>query len=786
MRIDINNGWLWAEEFNEEMVKPSYEEGGMESVRIPHTVKVTPLNYFDEHVYQMVSCYRKTIDVPAEWKEKKVFITFDAVAHEAEVYVNGVSVAKHSCGYTAFTADLSEHLKFGEKNVIAVKCDSRESLNVPPFGFVIDYMTYGGIYREVCLDVKEKDHIKDVFVSAGADKTVTVKTDIEGEGELVCVINDIASGEVLFAGPCEKDAKIKVEEAELWTLDEPKLYELTMTLRNGGREDTYTVRFGFRDAVFKTDGFYLNGVKIKLRGLNRHQCWPYVGYAMPKSMQRMDADILKNELGLNAVRTSHYPQSHHFIDRCDEIGLLVFTEIPGWQNIGDEAWKEQAVINTREMVTQYRNHPSIILWGVRINESVDCDELYVRTNKEAHDLDPTRQTSGVRYLKKSSLLEDVYAFNDFSHNGKTAGCEQKKNVTSDMTKPYFISEYNGHMFPTKAFDSELHRQEHALRHCNVLDSVMGNEDILGSFGWCMFDYNTHKDFGSGDRVCYHGVTDMFRNPKLAAYAYASQNKDIEPVLEISSSMDIGEHPAGNRGEVYIFSNCDSVRMYKNDVFIKEYTREDSSYKNLISPPMLIDDYIGDQMKEQEGFTDRQNKIVKDALNFSAVYGMENMPPKMKLTMVEAMARFKMKFDDAYMLFGKYIGNWGGEATRFRFDGIKNGKVVKTVTKSAMSGLRLVLDVSSNELVEGATYDVAAIRINITDEYGNVMPFFNHQALLEVTGDIEVLGPALADINGGMGGVYVRSTGVAGKASVKISLPDQGLSSEVGFDIRLGV
>ena len=786
MRIDINNGWLWAEEFNEEMVKPSYEEGGMESVRIPHTVKITPLNYFDAHEYQMVSCYRKTIDVPAEWKDKKVFITFYAVAHEAEVYVNGVSVAKHSCGYTAFTAELTEHLKIGEKNVIAVKCDSRESLNVPPFGFVIDYMTYGGIYREVHLDVKEKDHIRDVFVSAGADKKVTIKTETEGEGELVCMITEISSGKVLFAEPCGKDARITVNEAELWTLENPNLYELTMTLRNNGREDTFTTRFGFRDAVFKTDGFYLNGKKIKLRGLNRHQCWPYVGYAMPKSMQQMDADILKNELGLNAVRTSHYPQSHHFIDRCDEIGLLVFTEIPGWQNIGDEEWKEQAVINTREMVTQYRNHPSIILWGVRINESVDCDELYTRTNKEAHDLDPTRQTSGVRYLKKSSLLEDVYAFNDFSHNGKTAGCEQKKNVTSDMNKPYFISEYNCHMFPTKTFDSELHRQEHALRHCNVLDSVMANEDILGSFGWCMFDYNTHKDFGSGDRVCYHGVTDMFRNPKLAAYVYASQNKDIDPVLEISSSMDIGEHPAGNRGEVYIFSNCDSVKMYKNDVFIKEYTREDSSYKNLISPPMLIDDYIGDQMKEQEGFTDRQNKIVKDALNFSAVYGMENMPAKMKLTMVEAMARFKMKFDDAYMLFGKYIGNWGGEATRFRFDGIKDGKVVKTVTKSAMTGLRLVLDVSSNELVEGATYDVAAIRIKITDEYGNVMPFFNHQALLEVTGDIEVLGPALADINGGMGGVYVRSIGQEGKAAVKISLPDQGLSSEVGFDIRLGV
>ena len=785
MRIDFNNGWLWSPEFISEMTEPVFSnEDRMEKVRIPHTVKVTPLNYFDDKDYQMVSCYRKTFDAPSGWKSKKVFVTFDAVAHEADVYINGKFVIKHSCGYTAFTADLTDYINFGGENVITVKCDSRESLNVPPFGFVIDYMTYGGIYREVHLDVKEKDYISDVFVSAGADKNVRIKADIKGDGELAAKITGVDSGKVLFDGPCEKECTVTVSEAELWTLDKPNLYELSMTLRNGESEDTFVTRFGFRDAVFKADGFYLNGEKIKLRGLNRHQCWPYVGYAMPKSMQRMDADILKNELVLNAVRTSHYPQSHHFIDRCDETGLLVFTEIPGWQNIGDEAWKEQAVINTREMVSQYRNHPSIILWGVRINESVDCDELYTRTNKEAHDLDPTRQTSGVRYLKKSSLLEDVYAFNDFSHNGKTPGCEQKKNVTSDMNKPYFISEYNGHMFPTKAFDSELHRQEHALRHCNVLDSVMGNDDILGSFGWCMFDYNTHKDFGSGDRVCYHGVTDMFRNPKLAAYAYASQNKDIEPVLEVSSSMDIGEHPAGNRGEVYIFSNCDSVKMYKNDVFIKEYTREDSSYKNLISPPMLIDDYIGDQMKEQEGFTDRQNKIVKDALNFSAVYGMENMPPKMKLTMVEAMARFKMKFDDAYMLFGKYIGNWGGEATRFRFDGIKDGKVVKTVTKSAMSGLRLVLNVSSNELVEDETYDVAAIRIKITDEYGNVMPFFNRQALLEVTGGIEVLGPELADINGGMGGVYVRSTGVAGKASVKISLPDYGLSSVAEFEVKM--
>ena len=732
----------------------------------------------------MVSCYRKTFSVPEEWKGKRVFVTFDGVAHEAEVFINGTSVSKHSCGYTAFTADLTDHILFGQDNVLAVRCDSNENLNIPPFGFVIDYMTYGGIYREVRLEVKEKDHIKDVFVSGDMTGKVSLKTEIEGGGDLFCRIVKTENGKVLYEGECSKEWEKAFEDVALWSVDSPSLYELTVTLKNSGKEDVYITRFGFRTAVFKKDGFYLNGKKIKLRGLNRHQSWPYAGYAMPMSMQRMDAEILKYELGLNAVRTSHYPQSHHFIDRCDELGLLVFTEIPGWQNIGDDAWKDQAVINTEEMVKQYRNHPSIILWGVRINESVDFDDLYKRTNEAAHDLDPSRQTSGVRYLKKSSLLEDVYAYNDFSHSGNNPGCEKKKDVTSDMEKPYFISEYNGHMYPTKSFDDEQHRQDHALRHCNVLDRVMAEDDIAGSFGWCMFDYNTHKDFGSGDRICYHGVMDMFRNPKMAAYVYSSQNREIDPVLEVSSSMDIGERAAGNRGEIFIFTNCDSVRMYKDDVLIKEYTRADSPYKNMISPPFLINDFIGDQMKEKEGFSDRQDKIVRDALNHSAIYGADKMPLKMKLSMAEAMFRYKMTFDDAYMLFGKYIGNWGGKSTRFRFDGIKDGKVVKTVIKSAMTKLQLRLDISSNELVERETYDVAAIRIKVTDEYGNIMPFFNGNALVEVTGEAEVLGPLSADINGGMGGLYIRSLGKKGEAIVRISVPGYGLYGEERFNIRI--
>ena len=124
-----------------------------------------------------------------------------------------------------------------------------------------------------------------------------------------------------------------------------------------------------------------------------------------------------------------------------------------------------------DMVRQYRNHTSIILWGVRINESIDDDAFYKRTNEAAHELDDTRPTGGVRASKKSHLLEDVYTYNDFVHDGLLPGCEKKAKVTSDDSKPYLISEYNGHMFPTKTFDCEGRRTEHALRHANVLDAV---------------------------------------------------------------------------------------------------------------------------------------------------------------------------------------------------------------------------------------------------------------------------------------------------------------------------
>ncbi len=815
-RIYWNRGWQFLKGFEESYLGQQAigKVQEAEQVELPHTVQEVPLHYFDESLYQGIFTYRKVFRPAADWQGKRVLLTIEAAGHSAWVYLNGEPLNEHHCGYTAFQTDLSPTLIYGEENVLVVKVDSTESQNIPPFGKVIDYMTFGGLYREVYLEVKEQDYIADVYLmtipvllssdmdnekqSAEIDRDVpykkwTLQSEItlQLHGEKITLnAKDLPDFQeklskkglmirqtLLWTKEEEASSSAYLldwnvlehtfEEIKVWDVEHPFLYTLRTELyQDGVCLDSVETRIGFREAIFRRDGFYLNGKKLKIRGLNRHQSYPYVGYAMPESIQKWDADILKNELKLNAVRTSHYPQSQHFLDRCDELGLLVFTEIPGWQYIGDQEWQDQAVRNTEDMVVQYRNHPSIILWGVRINESEDNDAFYQRTNAAVHRLDPMRQTSGVRYLQKSSLLEDVYAFNDFSHEGNNRGCRKKKDVTPDVSKGYLISEYNGHMFPTKSFDCEKHRVEHLLRHANVLDAYYGEEEIAGGFGWCMFDYNTHKDFGSGDRVCYHGVLDLFRNPKLAAALYASQGE--EDVLEITSSMDIGEYPACLIRDVYAVTNADSVKLYKNDRFVKEFQAADSPYTHLPHGPIAIDDFIGGLLQNGENFSGGKARDVKKVLQSVSKNGLNHLPAGTILLAAKCMLLRGMKMADAVELYNKYIGNWGGTATEYRFEAVRDGKVVKTVKKRPVNKPQLLVDCSHTRLTEKSTYDVAAIRLRAVSEEGGTLSFCNEPLTLSVKGPISIIGPSTISLQGGMGGTYVRTCGTEGSAELTIT------------------
>ena len=761
----INNDWEYIDQWSDTFI---IDGSADKVVRLPHTVQELPLHYANSESYQKVVGYRKKLTFDSSLKDRRYFIRFDGSAHETTVYFNGKELYVHSCGYTAFIVELTDNILFDQENVLTVKVDSRESLNTPPFGFVIDYLTYGGIYRDVWLYDKPAYFIKDVFVTTNTLDTVSVSIQTDGlvpiDSYQVKILD--SKGEIIAQQAVSintRQIQISVKNIHAWTAESPTLYRCIVELG----DDTFVTNFGFRTIRFDQNNLYINDQKVFLRGLNRHQCYPDIGYAAVDSLQEEDVRILKEELHVNAVRTSHYPQSQSFIDACDRYGLYVFTEIPGWQHIGDQTWKQQAIRNTEDMVLQYRNHPSIILWGVRINESLDDDELYAKTNAVARNLDPTRPTAGVRYLTKSHLLEDIYTFNDFSYHGENKGALSKSEVMIDTHHPLIISESNGHMFPTKSFDTQARRQEHALRHARVFSDAMADHQHTGVFQWCMFDYATHKDFGSGDRICYHGVMDSFRNPKLAASVYASQ-QDEEPVLEISTSMDIGDYNAGNLPDFYAFTNADEVRLYKNDQFVSTFSH--SAYSGLKHGPIRIDDTIGKLLETNEHFSKEKAADIRKCLLASKKYG-SNLPLRYRLLYAKIMFQYKLSYSDGVALFGKYVTGWGSDSITWRFDAIKNGKVVKSIIKRPSAKLHLSYQVSRTSLVEGSCYDMSAIRIQVKDEYHNLASYAQLPLKLITTGPIEIVGPNTIVTEGGMTGTYIKTTGEEGEAVLTISTPD---------------
>lgn len=765
MTTHLNNDWKFFPTWNESV----FSSDGGESVRIPHANVETPFNCFDEKTYQFESGYKRVLKIKKA-PDTTYVLTFEGVAHFAEVFVNGKSVCTHNCGYTAFSADVTDFLADGD-NQLVVRVDSRESLNQPPFGFVIDYLTYGGIYREVYLEQYKGVYVQDVFVQAEPQKPIRVEAELAKFKQPCPVLAEISDGEQTL---WQKEYNVReakfafTEQIDLkpWSVDNPNVYTLKLTVG----ENSYETTFGVRSAVFTKDGFFLNGKKMKIVGLNRHQCFPYVGYAMPESMQRRDARILKNVLCVNTVRTSHYPQSKYFLDECDRLGLLVVTEIPGWQHLGDDEWKKVALDDVWEMVLQYRNHPSVVLWGVRINESADCDDLYLKTNALAHELDPTRQTGGIRNFKKSHLLEDVYTFNDFDRRGAS-----DRNTVCDKNAPYMVTEYNGHMFPTKTYDDFPHQREHVLRYARMLNDVYDNDGICGAIGWCMFDYNTHKDFGSGDRICYHGVTDMFRNPKIAAGVFSSFGK--KPFLDVCFTSDIGDYPEGGVGAMYCLTNADYIDVYKGEYFVKKYTHADSPFKNMPNAPILIDDLIGDRLTVEDGIAPKYAKMLKEVLD--AIWNpnaAKQFTLKTKMKILRIMKGTGKSIEDLVALHNKYRNNWGSEASALTIKAYKSGELVAEKTVGCAENVKIVLEVSSTTLHEHTTYDVAAVNIRAVDEHGNVAPYVSKVVHLRCEGAVEIIGDTELPLLGGRSGTFVKTVGKTGKG--RLFVDDQAVEFEV--------
>jgi beta-galactosidase len=721
----LNADWLYLPQDRSEGARVDCDERrlGFVPVCLPHTNVELPYNNFSEQEHCFVSWYRRRLDVPATARGRRVFVDFGAVMIAATVFVNGQQVGEeHKGGYTPFSLDVTDHVEFGKPNVLAVRVDSTERTDIPPFGFVVDYLTFGGIYRDVDLRIVDPVHIKHLFARPGnvlsdrkrldvtarvvnstdASETVQGRVRLARADDLRQSITDWISISTSVPAHGEADLHLSLEDLpgiRLWDLDAPNLYVAAVELENG---DAVQSRVGFRAAEFRDDGsFCLNDRPLKLRGLNRHQTYPYIGQAAPARLQRRDADVLKHELACNVVRTSHYPQSPHFLDRCDEIGLLVIEEIPGWQHIGDEPWKQLAIRDVEVMIVRDRNRPSIVLWGVRINESKDDHDFYARTNALARKLDPTRQTGGIRFHYDSELLEDVFTMNDFGY---------------DLRPPrhprYMNTEFAGHMYPTKTFDQEERVRQHALHHAHVFNQIYGMKSAGGT-GWCAFDYNTHAVFGSGDRICHHGVMDIFREPKFAAHFYASQEDPAKRVvLEPASYWKMGDKSGGGVEPLVVFANVDEVEVFVGDGSRGRFKPDRDKHGNLPHPPFVITG-LG--------------------------------------------------------------GTWGGDWKPLRLVGYLGGKAVieKRVSNDGVPR-RLIVRADDAEIVADGS-DMTRVSLRITDEFGNILPFAMRPVMLTIEGPGVLVGDNPFPMPGGRGAVYVRATRDPGEIVVTARaarLPEQ--------------
>jgi len=314
-------------------------------------------------------------------------------------------------------------------------------------------------------------------------------------------------------------------------------------------------------------------------------------------MQR-DAEMIRRELNCNFVRCAHYPQTEAFLDACDELGLLVWSELPGWQFIGDELWQERALVDVKEMIRSERNHPSIVLWGVRVNESPNVVPLYERTNKAARELDDSRHTAGAmdgQHYSTENFGEDVFCFNDYGMDPKDYTVKLRPPPAG---LPYLVTEAVGNLVgPPReprprnryrlAGDPALQATQ-AIYHAQAHDQAGQSNRYSGLIGWVAFDYPSPT--ASYDGVKCPGVVDLFRMPKLGASFYRAQiDPRVRAVIAPNFYWDFGAHtPLGPGKSAAIFSNCARLEVFVDGGRIASLRPRGDLFPHLKYPPFFVD------------------------------------------------------------------------------------------------------------------------------------------------------------------------------------------------------
>jgi beta-galactosidase len=614
----LDQSWLFAGKADPKAQPALLEDSAFSKITLPHCVTKLSWQNWDPASWQDIFLYRRRFSAPQEFANRRVFLKFEGVMVTADVIVNGTALPTHKGGYLPFTYELT-HLLKSTGNVLDLKVDARFQ-NVPPEGSprgpqAVDYYVPGGMIRGASLYAVPQVFISDVFakpvdvlqptrrveVACSIDAAVAPAAPFHVEVKLMDGSRVVASAtkSVVIAQTGKIDVALTLSnlgDIKLWDVDSPHLYDVVTTLVLDGKPvHDHRGRIGFREAKFTVDGFFLNGRRFRFFGLNRHEIYPYTGYAMPDRVMRRDAEIIRNQFHCNIVRCSHYPQSKAFLDACDELGLMVWEETPGWNYVGDEEFENQVVENVGDMIRRDRNHASIVIWGVRVNESRSVQPLYRRTTALAKSLDDSRPDSGSMTSFNNwqqEWHEDVFAMDDYhqSPDGTVQLFPPLPGV------PYMLAETVGQRtYTAKGFGNFYRRAgdvavqtKQALYHAQAHDKANAYERFCGVIAWCAFEYGSPQNSYKG--IKNPGVADVFRIPKLGASFYQAQvSPAVQPVIVPNFYWDFGPAtPHGPGKQASIFSNCERLELFVGGKPHSTLQPDRKNYPNTKYPPFFVD------------------------------------------------------------------------------------------------------------------------------------------------------------------------------------------------------
>lgn len=765
----MNMAWrFYKGDLKGEPQSVEFDDTAWQVVSIPHGLEYLPFEASGCVNYQGVAWYRKHFTPENYLTGKQLFIHFEAIMGKSEVYLNGRLLTKHYGGYLPVIADVTQELKLGEENIIAVKVDNSDDAHYPigKAQNVLDFTYFGGIYRDCWLVAHNHIFITNsnyenevagggLFVSydnvSNKGATVNLKAHVRNsttKTERVAVSFELQDHDGNIVGRLSR--KLTIEEGKaayasgsmrlrspnLWSPETPYLYNLYVKVSDGKGNliDGYRQRIGIRSIEFKnTEGLWINGrpYEGKMMGTNRHQDFAVLGNAVPNSMQWRDAKKLK-DAGMKVIR-SHYVLDPAFMDACDELGLFSLVEVPGWQFWSDEPiFAERVYSDIRNMIRIHRNHACLFFWEPVLNETfypeefaknaqAICTEEYpypysvaACDHGQAGDkyyplllrpIEDKLQTDKTYFIREwGDNVDDWNAQNSDNRVSRSWGEVPMLVQAEHYARPYYVDEY-----PVPCYDLICRKPT----------------QIVGGCFWHSFDHQRgyHAD------PFYGGMMDAFRQPKTSYYMFMSQRSAHKSELIADNGPMVylaHEITPFSPSDITVYSNCEEVRLtvFKDG---RQYDyKKDSNQEGMPSPVIVF----------------------KDAYHY------------MELKKFERSGHH----DDAYILA----------------EGLMDGKVVavhKRFPAGQANRITLRLDNEHVPLTaDGA--DVVTVIAEVVDAWGTVKRLNNSIIRFDIEGEGRLLASASAGTNPcsviwGSAPVLVQSTGTPGKIKVIASMQIPG-------------